>query len=111
MISVLWGLAIFFLTGGAADAQGLEQMLSQVNQLTGGSSSGGSLLSGFSLWALFGGFVFGSIGFIAFMYGRKHAEVKPIVIGIILMAYPYFVKDTVIIYVVGAVLTTILFFF
>jgi hypothetical protein len=43
---------------------------------------------------LVGSLLFGAIGFGAFMYGKKMVLYKPMVIGFVLMAYPYFVPQT-----------------
>jgi len=59
---------------------------------------------------LIGGCFFGSIGFIAFMYGKSNSEFRPIVMGILLMAYPYFLRGTVVLYLVGIALTAGLYF-
>ncbi len=61
--------------------------------------------------ALFGMILFGGIGMGAFVYGKKSGLMKPIIIGIALMAYPYFVEGTWLIFLIGAVLTAALFFF
>jgi hypothetical protein len=53
--------------------------------------------------------IFGSIGFAAFIYGKKQANLKALVIGVILMAYPYFVQNPILLYAIGAVLTIMLF--
>ena len=42
--------------------------------------------------ALFGSLLFGAIGIGVFMYGKKMVPYKPIVIGFVLMIYPYFVR-------------------
>ncbi|MFH1593249.1 MAG: hypothetical protein ABID09_00960 [Candidatus Omnitrophota bacterium] len=76
---------------------------------TGGESSVNSLLAGFSLSGIIGGILFGSVGFVAFIYGKKTSGLKPMIMGILLMVYPYFVKDTIALYLVGAVLTVALF--
>ena len=55
--------------------------------------------------------IFGAIGFIVFFYGRKQSSWKPIVIGILLMAYPYFVSGTLLLYLIGIGLTASLYFF
>ncbi len=59
---------------------------------------------------IIGGLIFGLIGFIAFQYGRKEKSLKPTMIGLGLMIYPYFVPDTVLLYIVGVVLTAVLYF-
>lgn len=61
--------------------------------------------------ALFGLILFGVIGFAAFLYGKKATEWKPLVIGVVLMAYPYFVSETWILYSVGCALCLALFYF
>ena len=65
----------------------------------------------FSLASLIGGFLFGGIGFVAFVYGKKSSLFKPMIIGIALMAYPYFFPSTLAMYTIGAVLTAALYFF
>jgi hypothetical protein len=61
--------------------------------------------------ALFGSLLFGAIGLGAFMYGRKLVLWKPMVLGVVLMAYPYFVPQTWLIYTIGCVLCSGLFLF
>ena len=51
--------------------------------------------------ALFGSLLFGAIGLGAFMYGKKMVRYKPMVIGFVLMAYPYFVPEVWLMYVIG----------
>ncbi|OGW79752.1 MAG: hypothetical protein A3G33_01735 [Omnitrophica bacterium RIFCSPLOWO2_12_FULL_44_17] len=60
---------------------------------------------------LIAGIIFGGIGFVAFIYGKKQASWKPLAIGIALMAYPYFVSNTIALYAIGGLLTLSLFFF
>jgi len=56
----------------------------------------------FSAANLIGGFIFGSIGFVAFIYGKRMNLWKPMFLGLALMVYPYFVSNDVIMIVVGA---------
>jgi hypothetical protein len=58
---------------------------------------------------LFASVVFGIIGFVAFRYGTKNASVKPVAIGLGLMAYPYFISKTWLLYVIGCALCAGLF--
>ena len=58
---------------------------------------------------LIGGFLFGSIGFVAFVYGKRQASVKPMVIGALLIGYPYFISNTIALYAIGIILTVSLF--
>jgi hypothetical protein len=50
---------------------------------------------------LIGGCVFGSIGFVAFLYGKRMSLWKPMFIGIALMVYPYFVSNDIALYAAG----------
>jgi hypothetical protein len=65
----------------------------------------------FSAANLIGGVVFGSIGFVAFMYGKRMNLWKPMLLGIALMLYPYFVSDDKVMLVIGIFGSTALFFF
>jgi hypothetical protein len=86
------------------DAQTLNSVLSSygASGLTGGG--------GFSWANILGGIVFGIIGWSAFMYGKREKSWRPMVIGIVLMVYPYFVANTFLAYTIGIVLTAALFF-
>ncbi len=44
---------------------------------------------------LFAGLLFSSIGFVGFVYGKRMSAWKPMFIGLALMAYPYFIEDTI----------------
>ena len=59
---------------------------------------------------LIGGLVFGSIGFVAFIYGKRMHLWKPMFCGIVLMIYPYFIGDTWMVYAIGVIGTVALFF-
>lgn len=54
--------------------------------------------------------VFGMVGFAAFRYGRKNGEMRPVVLGVALMAYGYFVSNAWVSLAIGSVLTVLLFF-
>lgn len=47
----------------------------------------------------------------AFVYGRKSEQLRPILIGVALMIFPYFVGVTWVLYTVGSFLTAGLFLF
>jgi hypothetical protein len=64
----------------------------------------------FSAANLIAGFVFGSIGFIAFFYGKRMNLWKPMLLGIALMGYPYFVRDDKLMVVIGIFGSFALFF-
>ena len=66
--------------------------------------------SSFSFPNIMAGIIFGIIGMCAFNYGRKEKNYRPIVIGIFLMGYPYFVSNVILLYVIGVVGTLLLYF-
>lgn len=57
------------------------------------------------------GVLFGAIGLGYFIYGKKQQAPVPLACGVALMAYPYFVSNTVALVVIGAVLAAIPYFF
>ena len=59
---------------------------------------------------LIGNLLFGSIGFVAFIYGKRQSLWKPMFFGLGLMVMPYFIVDTLSMYGLGAVGTSALFF-
>ncbi|MEY2530624.1 MAG: hypothetical protein QOI96_709 [Verrucomicrobiota bacterium] len=59
---------------------------------------------------LIAGSIFGSIGFVAFIYGKRMNLWKIMFCGLALMIYPYFVENMPILYGVGAAGTAALFF-
>jgi hypothetical protein len=46
----------------------------------------------------------GSIGFVAFAYGKRQARVPHMIAGVILMAYPYFVPNVALMLGIAVVL-------
>ena len=61
-----------------------------------------------SIANIFASIIFSSIGLAAFIYGKKQSSFKALVIGVILMIYPYFVPNTVAVYAIGTILTVAL---
>lgn len=61
--------------------------------------------------ALLGSLLFSSVGLAAFVYGKRMVSYKPMAIGVVLMAYPYFVAQTWLIYVIGSILCLTLYLF
>jgi len=61
--------------------------------------------------ALFGSIVFGVIGLVAFRYGKKSALIVPMLLGLGLMVYPWFVYETWMLYAIGCALTGAVWFF
>ena len=54
--------------------------------------------------------MFSSIGLSFFIYGRKQKVAMPLICGIALMVYPYFVSSNVLLIAIGAVLIAIPYF-
>jgi hypothetical protein len=48
--------------------------------------------------------LFGSVGLGFFMYGRRQKAVVPLVCGLVLMIFPYFVSNTILLVAIGVVL-------
>ena len=64
----------------------------------------------FSTANLIGGFVFGSIGFVAFIYGKRMHLWGPIFLGLALMVYPYFVNNDAVLWAAGVIGSAALWF-
>ena len=64
----------------------------------------------FNTAKIFAWIIFGAIGFAAFMYGKKNKSVRPLIVGLALMVYPYFISGTFFLYLIGIVLTAVLYF-
>jgi hypothetical protein len=64
----------------------------------------------FSMGPFMGAMIFGAVGLVAFVYGKKNRSWKPMVIGIALMGFPYVITSTLWTYVVGTVLCLLLYF-
>jgi hypothetical protein len=56
------------------------------------------------------GLLFGSVGLGFFMYGKKQKAVVPLVCGLVLMVFPYFISNTVLLVIVGVALMAIPYF-
>ena len=55
--------------------------------------------------------LFGSIGFGFFLYGKRQAMAVPLVCGMALMVYPYFMPNAIVLVLMGLVLVAIPYFF
>jgi len=64
----------------------------------------------FNLVKIIGYGLFSSIGFVAFMYGKKTRSTHAMITGVALMVYPYFISSTLVIYLAGIFLTAALYF-
>jgi hypothetical protein len=61
--------------------------------------------------SLIWGLLFGSIGIGFFVYGRRQRVVIPLVCGLALMAFPYFVSNTILLVAIGIALMAVPYFF
>jgi hypothetical protein len=61
------------------------------------------------MWNLIGGVLFGAVGFVAFVHGKRQMLPRVMALGALLMVYPYFVSNTAALYFIGAVLSLALF--
>lgn len=58
------------------------------------------------LWGL----LFGSIGLGFFIYGRRQKAIVPLLAGVALMIFPYFINNTIALVTLGVVLIAIPYF-
>jgi hypothetical protein len=59
------------------------------------------------LWSL----VFGSVGLGFFIYGKKQQAIIPLLCGVALMVFPYFVSNTLVLVIIGVALIGLPYFF
>jgi hypothetical protein len=59
---------------------------------------------------LIAGLLFGSIGFVAFVYGKRLSLWRPMLLGLGLMIFPYFVEGALPLYAIGSAGSALLFF-
>ena len=64
----------------------------------------------FDMSTILWGLLFGSIGFVFFTYGKKQKAIVPLICGLLLMIYPYFISNIVLVVVLGVVLMVIPYF-
>jgi predicted membrane protein len=60
--------------------------------------------------SLLWGLLFGSIGLGFFIYGKKQRTVVPLICGLVLMIFPYFVSNTFLLVTLGVVLISLPYF-
>jgi hypothetical protein len=61
--------------------------------------------------SLIWGVIFGAVGLAYFVFGKRQQRFVPLFCGIGLMAFPYFVSNTVLLVIVGLALSIIPYFF
>lgn len=72
---------------------GMNSML----QMAGVTTSSG----GINTANIIANLIFGSVGFVFLMYGWKNKEPKPLVFGLGISIFPFFITNTILIYVIG----------
>lgn len=60
---------------------------------------------------LLAGLIFGLIGSVVFVYGKKQARFSPMAIGAALCVYPYFVSAAWLLWGIGIALCAALYYF
>jgi hypothetical protein len=61
--------------------------------------------------SLLWGLLFGSIGLGFAIYGRRQRAVVPLLCGLALMIFPYFVSNSIVLVVIGVAIMAIPYFF
>lgn len=71
-----------------------------LGQLAAKSSAG--ILAGLTVWGLVAGLVVSAVGFFYFRYGKQNNSFFTMGTGVALMAFPYFVTQTLYIVLIAA---------
>jgi hypothetical protein len=64
----------------------------------------------FDVSSLIASFVVSSVGFVLFMYGKRMSRAPHLVIGLVLLIYPYFIAAVLPMFGVALVLVALLWF-
>jgi hypothetical protein len=56
------------------------------------------------------GVLFSAIGVGYFIYGRRQGKTIPLLCGVVLLVYPYFMPNTVVLLVIGAIFVAVPYF-
>jgi hypothetical protein len=68
------------------------------------------IMPSFGMANLLAGLIFGSVGFVGFVYGKRMTLWKSMFLGLALMIFPYFIANTIALYAIGSLGTAIFFF-
>ena len=60
-------------------------------------------------WLIWG-LLFGCIGMGFFVYGKRQGAIVPLICGVALMAFPYFVSNTILVVVIGVALIAVAYY-
>ena len=91
--------------GSLTKAQSLAQTFLNEENPAGAQPGAGQ----FNVWNLVCGLIFSSIGFVAFVYGKKMGSLKPLLIGLAMLIYPYFISNAILTCAIGIFLCILLF--
>ena len=111
--AMLFAVVTLFVFNCACFADDLEGIISG-NTAAAAAQAGlnpAKAIAGLSMWALIWGLIFNSVGVFAFLYGKKRSNLPYLIIGVILVIYPYAVQQTLLIFIIGSALTASLYFF
>jgi hypothetical protein len=101
LIVIMFGLSVAIFCSEADEITGQVQ---DATSIMGSKAKQDKLIAGFSPGALVAGILFGTFGIYAFGRGKKRQNFWLMIIGVALMVYPYFVRETVYIIIVGSLL-------
>jgi hypothetical protein len=59
--------------------------------------------------SLIAGLVVSGVGFVFFSYGRKMSRAPHVIVGIVMMVFPYFIPSVLVMLAVGALLCGLLY--
>ena len=60
--------------------------------------------------SLLWGVLFSAIGVGYFIYGRRQGKTIPLMCGVVLLVYPYFMPNTAVLLVIGAIFVAVPYF-
>ena len=65
----------------------------------------------FDLTTLILGIIFSTVGLGFFLYGKRLGKLIPLVCGLLLMVFPYFISNVIILLVVSVMLIAVPYFY
>lgn len=92
--------AVVFCT----ETEDIAGQVTDATSMMGSKAKQDNMIAGFSPGALVAGILFGTFGIYSFGRGKKRQNVMLMLIGVALMVFPYFVRETAWTIVVGALL-------
>lgn len=57
------------------------------------------------------GIIFSTVGLGFFLYGKRQGKLIPLVCGLLLMVFPYFISNVIILLVIGVALIAVPYFY